>query len=62
MENEGYPSFLVSANTFDLMGAKNAGMGTVYVNRGTRKLDPFLEVDVIVRDLNKLALYLREKA
>ncbi|AKV74127.1 MULTISPECIES: haloacid dehalogenase type II [Metallosphaera] len=60
MESVGYPAFLVSSNWFDLMGARNAGMGTIYLNRRMEKLA--LEVDVIARDLEKLAQYLREKA
>lgn len=30
--------FLVSGNPFDLMGAKNAGLGTIWVNRNTQNL------------------------
>ncbi|MCG3109479.1 Phosphoglycolate phosphatase [Metallosphaera sp. J1] len=61
LERAGYPAFLVSSNWFDLMGAKNAGMGALYLNRRMEKLS-LVQVDIIARDLEKLALYLKEKA
>ncbi|QKR00658.1 haloacid dehalogenase type II [Metallosphaera tengchongensis] len=63
VENVGEPAFLVSSNPFDLMGAKNAGMGAIYLNRRGVKLDPLgFEVDLLVKDLKGLFLWLREKA
>ncbi|WP_287689085.1 haloacid dehalogenase type II [Metallosphaera javensis (ex Sakai et al. 2022)] len=61
LERAGYPAFLASSNWFDLMGAKNAGMGALYLNRRMEKLS-LVQVDIIARDLEKLALYLKEKA
>lgn len=47
--------FLVSSNPFDVMGAKNAGLGGIYVNRRGVLVDPLgIEPDVNVKDFKEL--------
>ncbi|HII73771.1 TPA: haloacid dehalogenase type II [Sulfurisphaera tokodaii] len=48
-------AFLVSSNAFDVIGAKNAGMRSIFVNRKNTIVDPIGgKPDVIVNDFKEL--------
>ncbi|WP_338602116.1 haloacid dehalogenase type II [Sulfolobus tengchongensis] len=48
-------AYLVSSNPFDVIGAKNAGMKAVYVNRRNLLMDPLgYEPDAVVKDFREL--------
>lgn len=51
----GEEAYLVSSNPFDVIGAKNAGMRAIFVNRRKILVDPLgHEPDVIVNDFKEL--------
>jgi len=57
----GERACLVSANPFDVAGAKNAGMCAIYVNRRNIPLELGFEADLEVKDLRELVnLYMKE--
>ncbi|MCH4816047.1 MAG: haloacid dehalogenase type II [Saccharolobus sp.] len=54
-------AYLVSSNPFDVIGAKNAGMKAIYVNRRNLQVDPLgYEPDVVVKDFKELYEWLRK--
>jgi len=55
-------AYLVSSNPFDVIGAKNAGMKAIYVNRRNLIVDPLdYEPDVTVRDFEELYKWISNK-
>ena len=59
---QGDEVYLVSSNPFDVIGAKNAGLGGIYVNRREVPVYPFgIEPDVNVKDFKELYEWLISK-
>ncbi|AAY79718.1 haloacid dehalogenase type II [Sulfolobus acidocaldarius] len=55
-------AYLVSSNPFDVIGAKNAGMGAIYVNRFNQPIDPLgYQPDLVVKDFHELHDWLKRK-
>ncbi|ACP35183.1 haloacid dehalogenase, type II [Sulfolobus islandicus L.S.2.15] len=53
-------AYLVSSNPFDVIGAKNGGMKSIYVNRRNMPVDPLgYEPDIVVRDFKELYEWLQ---
>ncbi|MEM3353141.1 MAG: haloacid dehalogenase type II [Saccharolobus sp.] len=58
---EAKEAFLVSSNPFDIIGAKNAGMKAIFVNRKKTIVDPLgYEPDAIVNNFKELYDWLRK--
>ena len=53
-------AYLVSSNSFDILGAKNAGLGGIWVNRNQAVLDPWgIAPNVEISSLDKLVHFLQ---
>ncbi|AHC50800.1 haloacetate dehalogenase [Sulfolobus acidocaldarius SUSAZ] len=62
MKNVSSNAYLVSSNPFDIIGAKNAGMGAIFVNRFNQSIDPLgYQPDLIVKDFHELYEWLKRK-